>query len=80
LNPEGKRPLGRMRHRSEANVKSNYKAVEWWLWVGLIWNQCISEVCPSSGIPKSRKHNVLETVPVSDLLGAFRRANHISSD
>jgi hypothetical protein len=35
--PEGKRPLGRPRHREERNIKTDLQEVEWGAWTGLIW-------------------------------------------
>jgi hypothetical protein len=35
--PEGKRPLGRPRHRWEDNIKMDLYEVEWGAWTGLIW-------------------------------------------
>jgi hypothetical protein len=35
--PEGKRPLGRPRHRWEDNIKMAIQEVEWRSWTGLIW-------------------------------------------
>jgi hypothetical protein len=35
--PEGKRPLGRPRHRWENNVKIDFQEVGWGAWTGFIW-------------------------------------------
>jgi hypothetical protein len=35
--PEEKRPLGRVRHRWEDNIKMDNHEVEWRAWIGLIW-------------------------------------------
>jgi hypothetical protein len=35
--PEGKRPLGRPRHRWEGNIKMDLQDVGWRAWTGLIW-------------------------------------------
>jgi hypothetical protein len=35
--PEGKRPLGRHRHRWEDNIKRDPQKVGWGAWTGLIW-------------------------------------------
>jgi len=35
--PEGKRLLGRPRHRWEDTIKMDIQEVEWGLWTGLIW-------------------------------------------
>jgi hypothetical protein len=35
--PEGKRPLGRPRHRWEDNIKMYLQEVGWRAWTGLIW-------------------------------------------
>jgi len=35
--PEGKRPLGRPRHRWEDNIKMDLQEMEWGAWTGLIW-------------------------------------------
>jgi hypothetical protein len=37
LQPEGKRPFGRPRHKWEVNMKMDLQEVEWWAWTGLIW-------------------------------------------
>jgi hypothetical protein len=37
VNPLGKRPLGRPRHRWEDNIKMDLQEVGWGLWAGLIW-------------------------------------------
>jgi len=34
---EGRRPLGRLRRRLEANVKADLQEVGWGTWTGLIW-------------------------------------------
>ena len=34
---EGKRPLGRPRHRWEDNIKIVLQEVRWGTWTGLIW-------------------------------------------
>jgi len=36
-NPEGKRPLGRLRRRWEDNIKMALQEVGWKAWTGLIW-------------------------------------------
>jgi hypothetical protein len=35
--PEGRRPLGRPRHRWEDNIKMDLQEVGWGAWTGLIW-------------------------------------------
>jgi hypothetical protein len=35
--PEGKRPLGRHRHRQEANIRLNLRKIGWEGWNGFIW-------------------------------------------
>jgi hypothetical protein len=35
--PEGKRPLGRSRHRWEDNSKIGLQEVGWLAWTGLMW-------------------------------------------
>jgi hypothetical protein len=35
--PEGKRPLGRNRHRCEDNIKMDFHAVGWGAWTGQMW-------------------------------------------
>jgi hypothetical protein len=35
--PEGRRPLGRPRHRWEDNLKTDLQEVRWGAWTGLIW-------------------------------------------
>jgi hypothetical protein len=35
--PEGRRPLGRSRHRWEDNIKMDPQEVRWGAWIGLIW-------------------------------------------
>jgi hypothetical protein len=35
--PEGRRPLGRPRHRQEGNIKMDVQDVGWGAWSGLIW-------------------------------------------
>jgi hypothetical protein len=35
--PEGRRPLGRPRHRWEHNIKMDVQEVGWGAWTGLIW-------------------------------------------
>ena len=35
--PEGKRPLGRPRHRWEDNIKMDLQEVGWGTWTALIW-------------------------------------------
>jgi hypothetical protein len=35
--PEGRRPLGRPRHRWEDNIKMELQEVGWGAWTGLIW-------------------------------------------
>jgi len=35
--PEGKRPLGRPRHRWEDNIKMALQELGWGAWTGLIW-------------------------------------------
>jgi hypothetical protein len=37
VNPEGKRSLGRLRHRWEVNIKRDLKEIEWSVWTGLSW-------------------------------------------
>jgi hypothetical protein len=35
--PEGKRTLGRPRHRWEGNIKMDLQEVGWRAWTGLLW-------------------------------------------
>jgi hypothetical protein len=35
--PEGKRPLGRRRHRWEDNIRTDFREKGWAVWTGLIW-------------------------------------------
>jgi hypothetical protein len=35
--PEGKRPLGRPRHRLEDDVKMDLQVIGWGVWIVLIW-------------------------------------------
>jgi len=35
--PEGKRSLGRPRHRWDDNIKMGLQQVEWGAWTGMIW-------------------------------------------
>ena len=35
--PQGKRPLGRTRHRWEDNIKINLQKVGWGAWTEFIW-------------------------------------------
>jgi hypothetical protein len=35
--PEGRRPLGRPRHRCFDNVRMDFVEVGWGVWAGLIW-------------------------------------------
>ena len=35
--PEGKRSLGRPRHRWEDNIKMGLQQLEWGAWTGVIW-------------------------------------------
>jgi hypothetical protein len=35
--PEGRRPLGRPRHRWEDNIKMDLREVGWGAWTGSIW-------------------------------------------
>jgi len=35
--PEGKKPLGRSRHRWEDDFKMDLHKVEWGAWTGLFW-------------------------------------------
>jgi len=35
--PEGKRPLGKPRHRTEDNIKLGLQEVGWGTWSGLVW-------------------------------------------
>ena len=35
--PEGKRPLGRPRHRWEDNIKMDHQGVGWGAWTGSMW-------------------------------------------
>jgi hypothetical protein len=36
-NPEGKRPLGRPRHRLVDNIRMDLGEVGWVMWTGLVW-------------------------------------------
>jgi hypothetical protein len=35
--PEGKRPLGRLRHRWVDNIKIYLKVIDGMVWIGLMW-------------------------------------------
>jgi hypothetical protein len=35
--PEGKRPLGRSRHRLDGNIKMELQEGKWGAWTGSIW-------------------------------------------
>jgi hypothetical protein len=35
--PEGKRPLGKSRHRWRENNKMDLRKLGWFVWTGLIW-------------------------------------------
>jgi hypothetical protein len=35
--PEGKRPLGRSRHRWEDGIKMDLREIGWGVWVGFTW-------------------------------------------
>ena len=35
--PEGKRPLGRPRHKLEVNIRMDLQEVGWGVWTRLIW-------------------------------------------
>jgi hypothetical protein len=35
--PEGKRPLGRPKHRHEDNINIDLREKWWWAWTGSIW-------------------------------------------
>jgi hypothetical protein len=37
VRPEGRRPLGRPRHRWEDNIKMDLEEVGWGAWTGLVW-------------------------------------------
>jgi hypothetical protein len=37
VKPDGKRPLGRPRHKWKDNFKMDLKEVGWVIWTGLIW-------------------------------------------
>ena len=37
--PEGKKPLGRLRHKWEDNIKMDLEEVGWGMWTGLNWLQ-----------------------------------------
>jgi hypothetical protein len=47
--PEGKRPLGRLRHRWEDNIKIDLQEVGWGLWTGLICLRILQEVGTCKG-------------------------------
>jgi len=34
---EGKRPLGKPKHRWDDNIKMDFQEAGWWSWAGLIW-------------------------------------------
>jgi hypothetical protein len=40
--PEGKRPLGRPRHRREDNIKMDLQEVGCWVWTGLSWLRIVT--------------------------------------
>jgi hypothetical protein len=35
--PEGKRPLGRPRHRWEDEIRMDLREIGWGMWIGFIW-------------------------------------------
>jgi len=35
--PEGKRPLGRLRRKWENNIEMDLQEGAWWVWIGSIW-------------------------------------------
>jgi hypothetical protein len=35
--PEGKRPLGRHKHRWQDNIRMDLKEIGWEVWTGCIW-------------------------------------------
>jgi hypothetical protein len=51
--PEGKRPLGRPRHRWEDNIKADLQEVGCWVWTGLSWlrREISGGPCESSNEP-----------------------------
>jgi hypothetical protein len=40
--PDGKRPLGRRRHRWEDQVKLNLREIGWRVWSGFTWLRIVS--------------------------------------
>jgi hypothetical protein len=42
--PEGKRPLGRSRHRWEYNIKMDLVEIQWEAWIGFIWFRIDTDV------------------------------------
>jgi hypothetical protein len=45
--PEGKRPLGRPRHKLELNIKMDLQEAGWGVWTGLIWLRIGTQVAGS---------------------------------
>jgi hypothetical protein len=35
--PEGKRPLGRPRHRWEDGIRMDFRETGWRVWIGFVW-------------------------------------------
>jgi hypothetical protein len=78
--PEGKRPLGRPRHRWVDNIRMDLGEVGWdgMEWIDMAqykghWrDHWVSGICTSSEILNTRKHNVSETGFVSFLSFSFR--------
>jgi hypothetical protein len=40
---EGKRPLGRPRHRWDNNIKKDFQEVVWRAWTGLMWLRIVTD-------------------------------------
>jgi hypothetical protein len=53
--PEGKRPLGRPRHRWEANIKMDLEEVGWGAWTGLMRLKIGTGSCECGNEPAGSK-------------------------
>jgi hypothetical protein len=49
--PEGKRPLGRYRHRWKDNIKMDLQEVGWGVWNGLSWLRIGTSTCECCNEP-----------------------------